>query len=120
GARKFGNVELLAPSHAVEDRPRLVNGDEIEIDALDLHLPGIERLHAAVEAARKRKLQLCHLLPSPVPLRSLQPYHARATAENPDGPVHRRRLHVLVLCVRQALLEASCAGGSAWERKEPN
>jgi hypothetical protein len=73
GAGKFGDVKLLAPSHAVEDRTRLVNGDEIEVDALGLHLARIERLHAVVETARKRKLQLCHLLPSPLPLRRLEP-----------------------------------------------
>ena len=61
-ARKLGDVELLAARHPVEDRPRLIDGDEIEIDAVDLDLAGVERLHAVVEPARERKLQLGHLL----------------------------------------------------------
>ena len=56
----LGDVELLARRHAVEDRPRLIDGDEIEIDAVGLDLAGIERLHPVVEPARERKLQLGH------------------------------------------------------------
>src|SRR5262249_10557198 len=64
-ARKLGDVEFLAARHPVEDRSRLIDGDEIEVDALDLDLAGIERLHAVVEPARERKLQLGHLLAVP-------------------------------------------------------
>ena len=60
GAGIFRDVEFLAGRHAVEDRPRLVDGDEIEVDAVGLHFAGVERLHAVVESGRKRKLQLGH------------------------------------------------------------
>src|ERR1700683_3702245 len=60
GRRIFGDVEFLAAGHAVEDRARLIDGDEIEVDAIGLNLARIERLHPIVEAARKRKLQLRH------------------------------------------------------------
>jgi hypothetical protein len=56
----FRNIELLAARHAVEDRPRLIDGNEIELDAVRPDLAGIERLHAVVEPARERKLQLGH------------------------------------------------------------
>ena len=56
----FRDVEFLAAGHAIEDRPRLIDGDEIEIDAVRLHLAGIERLHPIVERASKRQLQLGH------------------------------------------------------------
>ncbi len=55
GAGIFRDVEFLAGRHAVEDRPRLVDGDEIEIDAVGLDLAGIERLHAVVEPGRERQ-----------------------------------------------------------------
>src|SRR5262249_47282791 len=61
-ARKLGNIEFLAARHSVEDRSRLVDGNEIEVDALGLDLAGVKRLHAVVEPARERKLQLGHLL----------------------------------------------------------
>src|SRR5262245_61951742 len=61
-ARKFGDVEFLAARHPVEDRSWLIDGDEIEVDALDFDLAGIERLHAVVEPARERKLQLGHFV----------------------------------------------------------
>jgi hypothetical protein len=59
-ARKFGDVEFQSAGHAVENRPRLIDGDEIEIDALGLDLAGIERLHPVIETAGKRNLQLGH------------------------------------------------------------
>ena len=58
--RIFGDVELLAAGHAVENRARLIDGDEIEIDAVGPDLAGVERLHPVVEGARERKLQLGH------------------------------------------------------------
>jgi hypothetical protein len=64
-ARKLGNIEFLAASHPVEDRSRLVDGDEIEVDALGLDLAGVKRLHAVVEPARERKLQLGHFVACP-------------------------------------------------------
>ena len=52
----FGDVELLPAGHAIENRTRLVDGDEIEVDAGGLDLARIEGLHSVIEAARKRKL----------------------------------------------------------------
>ena len=63
----FGDIELLAARHAVEDRPRLIDGDEIEIDAVGLDFTGIERLHPVVEPAGERKLQLGHMFGIPRP-----------------------------------------------------
>ena len=60
GARIFRDVELLAARHAVEDRARLLDADEVEVDAVDRHFAGIDRLHAVVERGRKRELQLGH------------------------------------------------------------
>src|SRR5258708_28463628 len=59
-ARIFGDVELLPARHAIEDRPRLLDADEIEIDAVGLDLAGIDRLHAVVQSGRKRQLQIGH------------------------------------------------------------
>src|SRR5215475_8934545 len=64
-ARIFGDVELLPARHAVEDRARLLDADEVEIDAVDRDFPGIDRLHAIIERGRKRKLQLGHWLRNP-------------------------------------------------------
>src|SRR5262249_52083353 len=60
GRRIFGNVEFLAARHAIEDRPRLIDGDEIEIDAVGLHLAGMEREHPVIEPAGKRQLEPGH------------------------------------------------------------
>ncbi len=60
GARIFRNVEFLPAGHAVEDRARLIDGDEIQVDAVGLNLSGIERQHPVIEPARKRQLQLGH------------------------------------------------------------
>jgi hypothetical protein len=60
GKRIFCDVEFLTARHAVKDRARLIDGDEVEVDAVGLHLARVERLHPVVEAARKRKLQLRH------------------------------------------------------------
>ena len=64
-AGELGDVEFLAARHAIENGPRLIDGDEVEIDALDLDLAGIERLHAIIEPARKGKLQFGHGCHSP-------------------------------------------------------
>ena len=64
-AGKFGDIELEPACHAVENRPWLIDGDEIEIDALDLDLAGIERLHPVIKSARKRELQPGHRLVIP-------------------------------------------------------
>ena len=37
-------------------RPRLIDLDEVQIDAVGLHLAGIEREHPVIERARERKL----------------------------------------------------------------
>ena len=86
GRRIFGDVEFLAAGHAVENRPRLIDGDEIEIDAVGLHLARIERLHPVVEAARKRKLQLGHG-PSVLPCSDCGLRLARRFAEQEGRPM---------------------------------
>src|SRR3977135_2681895 len=48
--------------------PWLVDGNEVEIDAVDLDLAGVERLHSVIKPARERKLQIRHLLVSHNPL----------------------------------------------------
>ncbi len=60
GQRIFRRIEFLAARHAIEDRARLIDGDEIEIDAVRLDLSGVERLHPVIKARRERKLQLGH------------------------------------------------------------
>jgi hypothetical protein len=60
GARIFRDIEFLPARHAVENGPRLLDADEIKIDALGLHLAGIDRLHAVIERGRKRQLQIGH------------------------------------------------------------
>jgi hypothetical protein len=60
GAGVFGDVEFEAARHAVEDRPRLLDRDEIELDARGLNLAGVERLHAVIERAGKTQAQLRH------------------------------------------------------------
>src|SRR5262249_8245916 len=65
--RKLGDVKFLPARHPVEDRARLIYGNESELDAFDRDLADVEWLHAVVEPARERKLQLGHWLASPVP-----------------------------------------------------
>src|SRR6516165_2291608 len=69
-ARKFGHVEFFAACHTIENGAWLIDGDEIQIDALDLHLAGVERLHAVVEPAGKRKLHIGHGFPRSAGARS--------------------------------------------------
>src|SRR5262249_14439165 len=53
GAGEFGGIEFLAAAHAIEQVARLLDGDEIEVDVLDLDIAAPERLGAVVEAAGK-------------------------------------------------------------------
>src|SRR5262249_53862992 len=47
-------------AHAIEDLPWIVDGEEVQLDALGLRLAGIERQHAIVEAAGEGNGQLGH------------------------------------------------------------
>src|SRR5262252_3796529 len=80
----FSDVELLAARHPVEDRPRLVDGDEIEIDAIGLDLAGVKRLHTVVQPACERKLQLGHFIVSPLLERGLR---LSMQARRPKTPI---------------------------------
>src|SRR5262245_43319315 len=53
--RDLGGVVGLILGHAIEDQARIVLDNELEIEALDRNLAGIERQHAIVETARKRQ-----------------------------------------------------------------
>src|SRR5580700_6561960 len=61
-ARHFRRVELELADHAVEQLARIVDIDEIEIDAFGLDLAGPQRDHAVVKPAgkRHRKLGQCN------------------------------------------------------------
>src|SRR5262249_10090626 len=89
-ARKLGDIEFLAARHPVEDRPRLVDGNEIEVDALGLDLAGVKRLHAVVEPACERKLQLGHLLLVPGALEQGLRLSPRARRAKPQFGSARR------------------------------
>jgi hypothetical protein len=65
GARHFAGVEIEILPHAVEDLPRIVDGEKGEIDAFGLHLAGIERQHAVIEAAGEGHRNLGHASLSP-------------------------------------------------------
>ena len=60
GAGEFRGVEFQSRRHAVENVARVVVDQEVEIDALDLHLAGVERQHAVVEPAGESQRQLGH------------------------------------------------------------
>ena len=64
-ARHLRGIELLRARHAVENLARAVDGEEVEIDALGLHLLGVERQHAVVEAAGEGDLDVGHRLGFP-------------------------------------------------------
>src|ERR1700676_4763562 len=51
GARHFRSIELELADHAVEQLARIVDIDEIEIDAFGLDLAGTQRDHAVVKTA---------------------------------------------------------------------
>ena len=65
GARHFRRIELQRARHPIENLARAVDGEEVEIDALGLHLLGIERQHAVVEAACEGDLDFGHSLGFP-------------------------------------------------------
>src|SRR5262249_21317844 len=93
-AREFGDVEFFGARHSVEDRSRLIDDNEIEIDALGLHLAGVKRLHAVVEAARERKLQLSQLPASPGALErevslTMVARRRKTPIAGPPGAAHR-------------------------------
>src|SRR5262249_44482823 len=46
-------------------RSRLLDANEVEVDAVDRNLAGVDRLHAVIERGRKRKLQLGHWTVNP-------------------------------------------------------
>ena len=50
-ARHLGGVEFEIVRHPVEDLARMVDGEEIEVDAVRLHFAGVQREHAVVEPA---------------------------------------------------------------------
>src|SRR6202011_5149607 len=90
-ARKFGHVKFFAPCHAIENGAGLIDSDEIQIDAPGLHLAGIKRLHAVVEPASKRELQIGHGFPRSAGARSwcsMSP----PWAGTPRAPRHTRQV----------------------------
>src|SRR5215470_15290587 len=64
-ARHLAGVEFEVLPHAVENLPRVVDGEKVEVDAVGLRLAGIECEHAVVEAARERHRYFGHGSPSP-------------------------------------------------------
>ena len=59
-----GENQSAGPSlravHKKATRPRLVNGDEVELDAVRLHLAGVDRLETVIQRAGEGKLQFGH------------------------------------------------------------
>jgi len=62
-ARHLAGVELEIDQHPVEDLARMVDRQEIEIDAVRLHVAGVECKHAVIEAAGERDWNSGHTLP---------------------------------------------------------
>jgi hypothetical protein len=60
GAGKLRRVEFLRRRHPVEDVARIVVDQEVEVDALDLHLAGVQREHAVIEPAGKGERRFRH------------------------------------------------------------
>src|SRR5204862_3496477 len=71
GARHFRGIEFLRGLHPVEDFARMVDGEIIEIDAVGLHLAGVERQRAVVESAGKRDRNGGHASPLAIRQRRL-------------------------------------------------
>src|SRR5207253_2733454 len=53
----FRDVKFLPARHAVEDGPRFVDRDEVQIDAVRLDFARVERLHAIIEGTGETQLQ---------------------------------------------------------------
>src|SRR5215467_5652018 len=62
-ARHLAGVELEIGQHPVEDLAGVVDGEEIEIDAVRLHAAGVEREHAIIEPASERDWNSRHAFP---------------------------------------------------------
>src|SRR5262249_24770105 len=81
GARHFAGIEIEIFSHAVENLPRLVDGEKVEIDTFGFDFAGIERRHAVIEAAGERDRNFGH---------EMTPAHAipglAETLSRPSGP----------------------------------
>src|SRR5215467_9478396 len=60
GARHFAGIEIEIFPHAVENLPRLVDGEKVEIDTFGFDFAGIERRHAVIEAAGERDRNFGH------------------------------------------------------------
>jgi hypothetical protein len=59
-ARHLADVEFQPARHAIEDLPRIVDDQEIEIDAVWFNVAGMERQHPVVETAGERDRQGWH------------------------------------------------------------
>src|SRR5216683_3118340 len=60
GGRKLGDVEFLAPDHAVEDVPARFERDAVEVDALDRDISVADGLHAIVPATGEGQRKTGH------------------------------------------------------------
>src|SRR5215468_4254672 len=63
-ARHLAGVELEIGQHPVEDLAGVVDGEEIEVDAVRLHIAGVEREHAVIEPAGERDWNSRHAFPA--------------------------------------------------------
>ena len=94
GARHLRSIELQRARHPIENLARAVDGEEVEIDPLGLHLLGVERQHAVVEPAGESDRKLGHCVEV-----SLQPFRragfdttCHACPGLDPGPFHTRSL----------------------------
>jgi hypothetical protein len=62
-ARHLAGFELEIGQHPVEDLARMVDRQEIEVDAVRFHLAGLQREHAVVEPAGERDWYSGHCPP---------------------------------------------------------
>src|SRR5262249_57908365 len=60
GARHFAGVELEIFPHAVENLPRFVDGEKVEVDTFGFDLAGVERRHTVIETAGERHRNFGH------------------------------------------------------------
>src|SRR4051794_24915454 len=77
-ARHLAGVEFEIDQHPVEDFARMVDRKEIEVDAVRLHVAGVEREHAVIEPTGERDRNSGHALP---------PYQLSSTRRR--GPITR-------------------------------